>query len=73
MPKISVYLPDDLYRLAREHNLPLSAVAQRAIETELKAASTDRWVAAVRARPRRHCGDIRTAELLDEVRDEFGR
>lgn len=30
MPKISVYLPDDLYREVRERNLPLSALTQDA-------------------------------------------
>ena len=72
MPKISIYLPDELYRAAREHGLAISALTQRAIEGELRAVSTDQWIARVRARPRRHRGTIDTVAVLGEVRDEFG-
>jgi hypothetical protein len=75
MPKVSVYLPDELYREAKEHGLPISALAQQAVEAALRRASTDEWVARMRARPApetpRPPFDI--SELMDEVRDEFGR
>lgn len=72
MPKVSVYLPDDLYRAARDQGLSISALAQRAIEEELRATRTDQWVEAVRARaPRVHCR-VDTTAALDAARDEFG-
>lgn len=72
MPKVSVYLSDELYRAARDLDLPLSALAQRAIEEELRRARSDRWVEAVRARAPRVSEKIDTAAALAAVRDEFG-
>jgi post-segregation antitoxin (ccd killing protein) len=72
MPKVSIYLPDDLYQEARVQGLPLSAVAQRAIESALAAAHTSDWVARVRARPPRRAARIDTSALVGSVRDEFG-
>ena len=73
MPKVSVYLPDDLYQAARDQGLSISGLAQRAIEAELQAASTNRWIAEVKARRPRTVGDFSTTELIDDVRSEFGR
>jgi post-segregation antitoxin (ccd killing protein) len=73
MPKISVYLPDDLYRAARDRGLSVSSLAQRAIQAALGAADTDRWIASVRSRPARVDQVVDTAELINEVRDDFGR
>ena len=72
MPKISVYLPDALYREARNRGLPISALAQQAIEEALGRDDTQRWVDRVHARPRRVHQRIDTTTLLDQVRDEFG-
>jgi post-segregation antitoxin (ccd killing protein) len=72
MPKVSVYLPDELYRRARDRNLPLSALAQDAIEQALRRASLDDWIALERGRPRRTTHVIDTSVLLEQVRDEFG-
>lgn len=72
MPKVSVYLPDDLYRAARDRGLSVSALAQRAVQAALGADETDRWVASVRSRPVRVSQLVNTAELLREVRQEFG-
>lgn len=73
MPKISVYLPDELYDEARAHRLPISALTQQAIEGALAAERTRDWVQRVRERPAR-CGTrIDTAAVLAEVREEFGR
>lgn len=72
MPKVSVYLSDDLYRRARDGGLPISLLAQQAIETALHGSSTDRWIQRVRGRSRRGAPGVDTAELLDRVRAEFG-
>ncbi|WP_370325072.1 type II toxin-antitoxin system CcdA family antitoxin [Euzebya sp.] len=73
MPKVSVYLPDDLYDRARRGGLSLSELAQRAVEQELRDRSVANWIRAVRARPRRSTEtSIGTGDLMDAVREEFG-
>ncbi len=72
MPKVSVYLPDELYREARMRRLPLSSLVQEAVERALQNSDRQEWVARVRSRPRRHEGGIETAGLLSSVREEFG-
>jgi post-segregation antitoxin (ccd killing protein) len=72
MPKVSVYLPDDLYRAARDEDLPISALAQRAIEQALRGSRTDKWVAAVRGRPPRVTKKIDASSAVAAARDEFG-
>jgi post-segregation antitoxin (ccd killing protein) len=55
MPRLQVYLPDDLYREVKERRLPASELLQRAVRAELRRqdllAETDRFL----------------AELVDEV------
>ncbi len=72
MPKVSVYLPDDLYRAAQARKLPLSALTQDAVERALRTSDRKEWVSRMRARPRPGDMGIDSAELLDEVRAEFG-
>jgi post-segregation antitoxin (ccd killing protein) len=72
MPKVSVYLSDDLYGAARAQGLSISALAQHAIEQALGAAQTGRWVDQVRARPARVTARIDTAAALEGAREEFG-
>jgi len=42
MPKINVYLPDDLAESVRETGLPVSAICQRALEQSVKRVSAIR-------------------------------
>lgn len=70
MPKVSVYLPDDLYREARELQLPISALAQDAVRGALARARNEGWIERARSRARRP--PIDTSQLLDEVRQDFG-
>jgi post-segregation antitoxin (ccd killing protein) len=72
MPKVSVYLPDELYREARERRLSISALTQQALEAALRHKRTEQWVERVRARPPRVSERVDTAALLGRVRDEFG-
>jgi post-segregation antitoxin (ccd killing protein) len=72
MPKVSVYLPDDLYRAAQERKLPLSALTQQAVEQALRKSELKEWVARMRARPPLTDVEIDTEAVLDEVRAEFG-
>jgi post-segregation antitoxin (ccd killing protein) len=72
MPKVSVYLPDELYRAAQERKLPLSTLTQEAVERALRTSDRKEWVARMRARPPLTDVTIDSAALLDEVRAEFG-
>ncbi len=72
MPKVGVYLPAALYREAQARKLPLSALAQEAVERALLNSDRQDWVARVRSRPRRVAAVVDVAALLDDVRAEFG-
>jgi len=71
MPKVSVYLSDDLYRAARDGGLSISGLAQRAIEAELRVDAKKVWIERARARPSKPGHD--TSALMDDVREDFGR
>jgi post-segregation antitoxin (ccd killing protein) len=73
VPKVSVYLPDELYRRAREQGLKLSALTQAAVERELERDPNAGWIAQVAGRPTRCEVAVDTSQLVDEVREEFGR
>jgi len=49
MPRMQVYLPDDLYDLVKQRRLPASELLQRAVRAELRRldrlAESDRYVA----------------------------
>ena len=49
MPRMQVYLPDDLYELVKAHGLPASELLQKAVRAELRRldllAKTDLYVA----------------------------
>lgn len=72
MPKVSVYLPDELYRAAQERKLPLSALAQEAVERAIRTSDRKEWVARMRARAPLADEVIDTEAVLDEVREELG-
>jgi hypothetical protein len=48
MPRVNIWLPDDLHRAAKELQLPVSELAQRAIAAEIdrhrKAAALDAYL-----------------------------
>ncbi len=49
MPRMQVYLPDDLYKRVKAHGLPVSELLQGAIQAELRRqellAETERYLA----------------------------
>jgi len=49
MPRMQVYLPDELYRAIKERQLPASELLQEAVRAELRRQelleATDRYVA----------------------------
>ena len=71
MPKVSIYIPDEMYDEVRRRDLPLSAVAQRAFAEAIRAGRNADWIATARRRPGRTSA-IGTEELMAEVDEEFG-
>ena len=55
MPRMQVYLPDELYRVVKEHDLPASELLQSAVRDELRRQQL------------REEADRYIAELIDEV------
>jgi len=51
MPRMQVYLPDELYRLVKKRRLPASELLQSAVRDEVRRldllSETDRYTAAV--------------------------
>lgn len=72
MPKVSVYLSQELYDRAKAHSLPISSLAQEAIVRALAHQNNDEWIKRMRSRPARVVGDVDTTALMAEVRDEWG-
>lgn len=72
MPKVSVYLPDELYDEVRRRGLPLSAVTQEAIERRIAADDRSQWIARMRTKALHGNRGIDTGRLMDEVREDFG-
>lgn len=72
MPRVNVYLPDDLAAAVREADLNVSGIAQAALAAALAERQTDRWLDEVaRLRPT----GVTHAQVLDAVgaaRDELG-
>ncbi|MDR0627332.1 MAG: type II toxin-antitoxin system CcdA family antitoxin [Bifidobacteriaceae bacterium] len=72
MPKISIYLPDSLYAEIRGGDIPVSAVAQRALEDAVRTRRNTEWIARARGRKARATAPVDTSALMDQVREEFG-
>jgi len=71
MPKVSVYLPDDLAAEVRRRGLPLSSLAQEAVQAAIRDEDTAAWVARIRDRGPVVSGDVDLAALMAAVRDEL--
>lgn len=72
MPKVSVYLPRQLYEEVRSRGISVSAVSQRALEAELAQQTNVAWLERVRTRPVRVAENFDTSAVMSSVRDEFG-
>jgi len=71
MPKVSVYLPDELFARAKAQQLPISALTQEAVEQALQKVARQEWIDRMRSRPRRELA-VDMGALMDQVREEFG-
>jgi post-segregation antitoxin (ccd killing protein) len=72
MPKVSVYLSDELYAAARSRGLSLSVLTRSAVEQALAASARQDWVARMAALPPADGPVLDTGDLLGGVREEFG-
>lgn len=74
MPRVNIYLPDDLAERARSAGLNVSNVAQDALRRELATRATAAWVEQVRCLPRlaSPVSHASVLEALDAVRKEMG-
>jgi len=70
MPKISIYVPDELYAELRRRELPVSQLAQQAFAAALADDANRSWIARAQRRPIR-TGGISTEELMQAVDEEF--
>ncbi len=71
MPKVTIYLPDDLYAEIKRRDLPISRVAQRAFVSALAEDANSIWVARARRRPTRDSA-LSTESVMSAVDEEFG-
>lgn len=72
MPKVSVYLPEDLASEVRRRGLSLSKITQRAVQDAIDHEDRSAWVARMRAAPPAVEGDVDVSALFAAVRDDFG-
>ena len=69
MPRVNVYLPDDLAAAARTAGLNLSSLTQEAIRRELTGRTTDAWLTTLDPAPSEVSHDTALA-ALDAAREE---
>lgn len=75
MPKISVYLPEDLHAEVQRRSLPLSRLTQQAIREAIRADEKAAWVERMRLRVERGPmtrARTSTDDLMAAVAEEFG-
>ena len=69
MPRVNIYLPDDLAAAVRAAGLNLSSLTQDAIRQHLSGRTTDAWLASLDPAPSQVSHDDALA-ALDAARDE---
>ena len=69
MPRVNIYLPDDLAAAVRAAGLNLSSLTQDAIRQQLAGRTTDAWLATLDPPPVEVSHDEVLA-ALDATRDE---
>ena len=72
MPRVNIYLPDDLAEEARAAGINVSQVAQEALRGELRRQRVSDWVARVSKRPPTGVTHEQVIEALNAAREEMG-
>jgi len=70
MARINVYLPDELADRVKSADINVSAVAQRALESELRMTVYSDWLEKVHELPPVH-GGIDAAAVVRDVREDW--
>ena len=70
MPRVNVYLPEDLADRAKRADLNVSALAQDAIRRALSANETNAWLAGLPGESASAASHESALEALDAERDE---
>jgi post-segregation antitoxin (ccd killing protein) len=71
MARVNVYLPDDLAARAKEADLNVSSLTQKALEQALAAQASNAWLARVRLLPPSGVTHEQVIEALDAAREEY--
>ena len=71
MPRVNVYLPDDVAAAARAAGLNVSALTRQAIVDALARRATDEWLDSLASGESDVTGDEVLA-AIDAARDELG-
>jgi post-segregation antitoxin (ccd killing protein) len=69
MPRVNIYLPDDLATAVRTAGINLSSLTQDAIRRHLAGRTTDAWMATLDVTPTQISHDDALA-ALDAAREE---
>jgi post-segregation antitoxin (ccd killing protein) len=69
MPRVNIYLPDDLAAAVRAAGLNLSSLTQDAIRRHLSGRTTDAWLATLGSAPA-HVSHDDALAALDAAREE---
>jgi post-segregation antitoxin (ccd killing protein) len=71
MARVNVYLPDELAARAKEADLNVSSLTQRAIEQALAGRATNAWLDRIRRLPPAGVTHEQVIEALDAAREEY--
>jgi len=71
MPRLTVYVPEDLAEWARAADVNVSRLAQDALRAERRRRDHDAWLAGLERRPARRLASQRIVDAVSEVRDEL--
>jgi post-segregation antitoxin (ccd killing protein) len=72
MPRINIYVPEDLAAKAREAGLNVSRLTQEAIRIELGRQELRSWLKELERLPKHDISHEDVMAALDAARDEFG-
>lgn len=70
MPKVTIYVPDEMYAELRRRQLPISQLAQRSFSAALADNENADWIARAAKRPVRPAA-ISTEDLMSGVDEDF--
>ncbi len=73
MPRVNIYLPDDLAAAVRAAGINLSSLTQEAIRRHLAGRTTDAWLATLDPAPAQVSHDVALAAVEAEREESATR